>query len=101
MAKFPVLPNVAMTLRVWATNLLGLRLDENLIGYEWTGVIAPGAEAKITHGLGFVPTRFLVLSARGTNLIVESDVNRHTLEFFYLKNLATTSTFDGRILILP
>lgn len=100
MAKFVVGKVIEDTLSTWS-NLLGkLTFKENFIGYEWEGEIAAGEEKKITHTLKVVPTRFLVTEARESNLLA-SGFTRHTTDFFYVKNRGTTSTFIGKLLILP
>lgn len=102
MAKFPVLSSIISTLKSWSIGLAkGLTFEDNFKGYEWSGSIEAGVEKRITHGLGVVPTRFLVTLSRDACTIVASSENRPTKDFFYIKNIASTSTFIGRVLILP
>lgn len=102
MAKFSISSDVRSTLLRWARQLTqGLTFEENFTSYEWEGSIEAGEEKRITHNLDSVPTRFILTDAQGTNLIIRSDTQRPTLKFFFVKNVATTSTFTGKILILP
>lgn len=101
MAKFPILPSVAATLRNWTTGLLGLRFDENFRGYEWIGRIEAGEEVRITHEMKLVPTRFVVLWCDGVNTLVIGQELPANITFFYLKNIATSGAFFGRVMLLP
>jgi len=99
-AKFTLGRVIEDTLSTWG-NLLGkLTFSDNFLGYEWTGEIAAGEEKRITHSLEVIPTRFLVLESKQTNLLA-GGFTRNTREFFYLKNRGTTATFTGKVLILP
>lgn len=101
MAKFSVNnSSIIEVLRTWAGLLRGLTFGENFKGYEWSGEIDAGETVKITHGLKVIPTRFIVLSSRLVNTIIKSETAT-TVDFIYLKNNASTSTFTGKILILP
>lgn len=102
MAKFAVLQTINITLKFWAAALSkGLTFDDNVKGYEWTGQIVAGAEQQITHNLGLIPSRFIVSAADGSNSIVRGVLKKANGKFFYVKNVASTSTFMGKILILP
>lgn len=102
MARFVVLSDAWETLQNWARLLAsGISIVENVSGFEWEGQIAPGEEKVITHNLKVVPTRFILTSARGTNQILESEARRHTDTFFFVRNVATSSTFIGKIKIMP
>lgn len=102
MAKFGLLTNIEATLKLWVALLnKGLNFQENFTGYEWEGEIPAGTEKIITHGLGVVPSRFIITDATGTNLIVRGNTLRPTEIFFYVKNISATDTFKGKILIMP
>lgn len=102
----------AASLLDWITNELNavlrelyigigaLTFGDNFLGYEWEGSIVAGAEQQIPHTLKTTPTRFLVLSPGSTPAIIKGDTAA-TAEVFYVKNMATTSTFEGKILVLP
>lgn len=100
MSVFRLGSTLKATFDAWIVGLQNITFQENFNSYEWSGEIAAGVEKGITHRLKVIPTRFMLLSARGTNQIIEGDT-RHTLTHFYVKNVATTSTFTGKILILP
>lgn len=100
MAKFGFLGDIKATLNEWAVLLRSLSFRENFRSYEWEGEIEAGKEQPIAHGLKVIPTRFIVLDAQGTNAIVRGDT-RPTVDRFYVKNVATTSTFKGKILVMP
>jgi hypothetical protein len=100
MSIFSLSSTLLDTLNTWVIQLRDLSFRDNFRGYEWAGSIEPGAEQAIPHRLKVTPTKFIVLSAKGTQAIIEGDT-RHTLDFFYVKNVATTSRFSGRILVLP
>lgn len=76
-----------------------LTFADNFQSFEWEGSIVAGAEQQIVHNLKAIPTRFFVLGSSNTNAIVKGD-SVATAEVFYVKNLATTSTFEGKVLIL-
>jgi hypothetical protein len=80
--------------------LYNLSFTDNFKSYEWEGSILAGEEQQINHNLGSIPTRFFVLSASGTNSIIAGDT-APTAELFYIKNIASSSTFNGKVLILP
>ena len=102
MARFSVLSSIESTLQRWAANLTkGLTFGENLAGYEWQGSIEAGQEFRITHDLLVTPSRFLILDAKGVNTIVRSPLHAPTGKFFFVKNIASTTTFTGRLLIVP
>lgn len=102
MAKFAVLNTVAATLSRWESLLVkGLSFEENLVGSEWEGTIAAGEERRITHDLGVVPTRFAILQAKGVNTVIQSRLRNPTAEFFWVQNIASTSSFTGKIQIMP
>lgn len=100
MAKFSVTEDILSTLKTWTNLLRNLTLGDNFSGYEWEGEITAGETKKIFHGLKVTPTKFLITHCRGTNNVTEGDLP-HTDQFFYVKNRASTSTFQGNILILP
>ena len=100
MATFPLIGTVSETLKAWANSLRNLTFNDNFKSYEWIGELEAGEEKGITHRLKVIPTRFIIISAKNTNQIIEGDT-RHTNQFFYVKNVATTSKFVGRLLILP
>jgi len=77
-----------------------LTFEDNFLSYEWSGSIVAGAEQQITHNLRVTPTRFLVVSATNVNTIVFGPT-APTSEVFYVKNIASTSTFTGKVLVLP
>ena len=101
MAKFSLRDDILGTLRTWLTELRNLTFSDNFKGYEWEGDITAGETVKITHSLKVIPTRFLVTQAKGNNLLIMSDTPRATSDFFYITNTATTTTFNGKVLILP
>lgn len=102
MASFPLLSSIEATLRRWSASLAGgLTFSDNFIGFEWEGQINAGEEIKITHDLELVPTRFLVTYSDGVNTLVRGPSKRATGKFFYIKNIATSGMFSGKILILP
>lgn len=77
----------------------GLTFNDNFTSSEWEGEILAGAEQRILHSLPSIPTRFIAFSS-GTNLIVKGDTPA-TGRYFYVKNIASSSTFSGKILVLP
>lgn len=100
MAKFSVLISPYETLRQWVSALRNLSFRDNFTGYEWTGEILPGEEKAITHGLKVIPTRFILTDAQGTNLIIRGDT-KPTATHFFVTNVASSSTFKGKILVMP
>lgn len=100
MSSFILGESLASTLKNWIVQLRGLTFHENFKSYEWEGEIQPGQEKGIPHGLRLIPTRWIMLRAKGTCLIIEGDT-RHTRDHFYIKNISTTSIFTGKILVLP
>lgn len=101
MAKFSVTPiDIMMLLKGWAVGLRNLNFTDNFRGYEWEGDIEAGQEVRLTHGLGVIPTRFILTDMQGVGTIVRGDV-KATTQFFYVKNIAASSTFRGKILVLP
>lgn len=100
MAKFSPGYDFLATFKSWAVGLKNLTFIENFRGFEWSGEIEAGETQKITHNLKVIPTRFLVIDAQGTNNIVRGSAAA-TSTYFYVKNQASSSTFTGKILILP
>lgn len=102
MSKFALLADIESTLKRWAILLTkGLTFDDNFKAFEWSGSIGPGEEKRITHDLGVVPSRFLVVDAIGSTTISRSATQRPTGTFFFVQNTNSTDTFTGKILILP
>ena len=87
-------------LRELFIGLSKLTFEDNFLSYEWEGSIIAGAEQAITHNLRVTPTRFLVVSATNVNTIVFG-ATASTPEVFYVKNTASSSTFTGKVLVLP
>lgn len=100
MAKFSVGKDILDTLKTWVGMLRNLSFQDNFRGYEWEGTIATGVEKKIQHDLKVIPTRFLVTDCAGIVTIVKGPT-RATINFIYFTNTSTTTTFDGKILIMP
>jgi len=101
MAKFSAGRNVLLTLQRWAALLSGgLSFEDNFESYEWSGEIAAGVEKRISHPLGKIPTRFLITYADGTDQIIRGQETQANEDFFYVKNVDSTRTFSGKILIL-
>ena len=101
MAKFSAGRNLLLTLQRWAALLSGgLSFEDNFDSYEWSGEIVAGAEKRISHPLGKIPTRFLVTYSDATPLIVRGVETPANDAFFYVRNASSTSTFKGKILIL-
>lgn len=101
MARFFPYSNPLQTLKEWAILLRNLTFTDNFSGYEWEGSIDAGEERRITHPLKRIPTRFIVVESRETPLLIKGRENNPTKDFFYVQNIATTSTFTGKIVILP
>lgn len=99
MAKFSLAGTLQDTLSTWVILLRSLSFVDNFRGYEWEGEIAAGKEKPITHDLRVVPKRFIVLS--GEPALLKEGAENATADFFFLKNVGTTSTFIGKVLILP
>lgn len=101
MAKFSVGRSITTTLQRWVQLLSGgLSYEDNFESYEWEGEIAAGAEKRISHPLDKIPTRFSILYAEDTPLIVRGVSAPADKDFFYVRNASSTSTFKGKILIL-
>lgn len=101
MARFSVVRSMETTLRKWAQLLSGgLTFADNFESYEWEGEIPAGIEKRISHPLQKIPTRFSVLYAENTPMIIRGQTRAATADFFYVKNASSTSTFKGKILIL-
>lgn len=100
MAKFTVGISLFKTLQDWVIKLRGLTFKENFAGYEWSGEIEPGEEVRISHGLKETPTRFIITQAKGTCLLVMGET-KATNVHFYVKNIASSTTFTGKIFIMP
>ncbi len=71
---------------------------DNFQGFIWQGEIEAGVEYRISHDLGVVPTRFMILDSRNTPLLVRTKSNNAS---FYLRNTALVSKFQGSVLIMP
>lgn len=100
MAKFSLGASVLGTLQTWSTLLRSLTFSENFKGQVWTGTIEAGEEKKITHFLKSTPTQFLILGGSGIPTLVKGPTAA-TAQFFYIKNIASNSSFVGKVLILP
>ncbi len=87
-------------LRELYIGLRALTFNENFLCFEWEGEILAGEEVRIIHTLGATPSRFQIISAEGNCLLVKGDTSPSSTEF-YIKNVATTSTFTGRVIIFP
>jgi hypothetical protein len=87
-------------LRELFIGLYNLTFEDNFLSFEWEGSIVAGAEQQITHNLRVTPTRFLIVSATNVNTIVFG-TTASTPEVFYVKNIASSSTFTGKVLVLP
>lgn len=79
----------------------GLSFDRNFRGFIWSGEIEAGVTLRISHDLGVIPTRFVLLFPRGTVNLVQGETQKPTSKFFYIRNMALASTFNGSVLILP
>lgn len=100
MSVFPILDDVAATLRKWSVSLRQLDLTVNFGGVLKKDIsIEPGTEIPIRHNLGTVPKAVLVLKQKGG--VIDGGDTADTSEFVYLKNRASTTTAKADILILP
>lgn len=101
MAKFIVGTDLINTLRSWTNLLRNLTFSDNFRGYEWEGEIEAGETVKITHPLKIIPSRFVITDVTNSSPIIRPTTPKADNTFFYIKNTATTSTFSGKILVLP
>jgi hypothetical protein len=76
-----------------------LNFKENFQCFEWEGEILPGEEVAIYHSLGRTPTSFITTRPVGTGLIIIGDTEPSPT-VFYVKNIASSTTFNGKILVL-
>ncbi len=101
MARFTLSSSIIDTLKDWQIKLKNLSFADNFRGYETEVIeIDAGKEYRITHNLKLIPTRFILTDMQGVGTIVKGDT-RATEQFFYVKNTASTTTFKGRILVMP
>lgn len=100
MALFTLDKTVESTLSIWLTNLKNLSFFDNFRGYEWEGSILAGETKKIAHNLKVTPTRFVVTEAKDASTIIKGAPSASP-DTFYLKNASSTSTFTGKVLLLP
>lgn len=87
------------TLKRWEVLLNGKMSLDNLAHYLFEGSIEAGQETQITHDLGVVPQRWIVVEARGSNALIRGVAWNSSVAA--IKNMAMATTFTGKILFLP
>lgn len=100
MTAFPLSGTVEQIVKLWSTLLLRLEIPSNIRAFEWTGEILAGDEPAITHTLGVIPTRFIVADDAIGGILVRGE-RAWTRSHIFIKNRASTTTFKGKILVLP
>jgi len=100
MSAFPILSNIELTLRKWATSLKQLDLVANFGATLQTNIsIEPGKEVSIRHNLGKIPRMVIPVKQKGG--VIDGGDTANTSEVVYLKNRASTTTAIVDVLILP
>jgi len=100
MARFGTLPQIENTIRFWEKLLSGgLTFARNIRGSTSTVSIPAGKEAAVPHRLREVPKGFIITDVAGDGNLIRSG-EPWDEAFIYLKNKASTSTFEGKIFIL-
>lgn len=100
MTAFPLSGSIDQIVRLWSTLLLRLEIPSNIRAFEWVGEIAAGEELAITHPLGLIPTRFIVADDSIGGILVRGS-RAWTKNHVFIKNRASTTTFSGKVLVLP
>jgi hypothetical protein len=77
-------------IRELSIGLKRLNLLDNFDAAEHEVTIASSTEAKIHHGLSFIPQRYLIVSHLG-NAVISRGTNEWDLNFAYLYNYGPDS----------
>jgi len=102
MSKFTFDGDIEKTLRRWSVLLNNITIEDNFAGFLFRAKdIEAGEVVSVAHGLGIVPSGFWVIDAQEGAVVERSDSDDWTNKHVYLVNVGTTSSYTGRILILP
>lgn len=101
MAKFSLIPhNIKETLRRMVAGLYDLTFEDNFRGVVVSLEIPAGEEKSVSHNLGSIPQSWMIITNEDFTAVVRG-TERWTDTHASFLNMATTSTFRGRILIMP
>lgn len=75
-----------------------INLEDNFLGFEWTGVIAAGEEARIVNKLrnNRVPKGYIVTMLSGSPTLLKGDTE-WTGSLVYLKNSSGTDDLTATV----